>query len=486
MMFSSNSSLFPPQLLEDLLDVLQGLLHCGQAPAAARLTFAAFPSSIPLPQNHVCPLSFPPPPTLSSRRHRRRRQRRRTSSVRASRSDSAQLSSSEAINGESTLQQFHEFDVKHMSATIDRLAPENRYLPFNSASTPTFDGPATHSKEERVVTMEEEVKMMTTEGDEIRTLEKKVVDCPKPLICDDSHLQLAQPQGGLVSGTLPAPSPAYQPIASLSKPLAVEDVEDVDCMDIGVALKEEEIGIQTASQVGEPIVSKKVEEPIGNKEVKEPVVVNQDMEMTNAKQQAEEEVSAKQDEEEVVVTHAEDKVSFSIEDLEYEDTTGRLLIHLEDGVVEVNNLQVRDQLLAKMSSVPDDVQLLANMFPSPGARVAPTLFQVPDVVEVEDVPHVSPKHVNFRLQEQRLTHGHLGQGKAKSLGRWTSWTRDLLLSDLAAAFNRPKRGISWSDFSLEEKLGCFDMVDWAETYPLDPPPRTLMFQPEEDQWSTWA
>ena len=60
------------------------------------------------------------------------------------------------------------------------------------------------------------------------------------------------------------------------------------------------------------------------------------------------------------------------------------------------------------------------------------------------------------------------------------------MSDLEAAFSKPRRGIHWSDFSPEEKLACFDMVDWGATFPLDPPPRSLMFEPDEDQWSTWA
>ena len=44
------------------------------------------------------------------------------------------------------------------------------------------------------------------------------------------------------------------------------------------------------------------------------------------------------------------------EDLEYVEATGQLLIHLEGGVgvAEVTNLQVRDQLLAKMAITPDE------------------------------------------------------------------------------------------------------------------------------------
>ena len=45
----------------------------------------------------------------------------------------------------------------------------------------------------------------------------------------------------------------------------------------------------------------------------------------------------------------DNKVTFSIEDLDYDDATGRLFIHLESGVVEVNDSQARNQLLAQMS-----------------------------------------------------------------------------------------------------------------------------------------
>jgi len=60
------------------------------------------------------------------------------------------------------------------------------------------------------------------------------------------------------------------------------------------------------------------------------------------------------------------------------------------------------------------------------------------------------------------------------------------MSDLEAAFSKPRRGIIWSNFSPEEKLAHFDMVNWEATFPLDPPPRSLMFEADEDQWSTWA
>ena len=45
----------------------------------------------------------------------------------------------------------------------------------------------------------------------------------------------------------------------------------------------------------------------------------------------------------------DNEVTFSMEDLDYDDVTGRLFIHLESGVVEVNDAQARNQLLAQMS-----------------------------------------------------------------------------------------------------------------------------------------
>ena len=42
------------------------------------------------------------------------------------------------------------------------------------------------------------------------------------------------------------------------------------------------------------------------------------------------------------------------EDLEYVDATGQLLVHLEGGVMEVTNVQVRDQLLARMAITPKE------------------------------------------------------------------------------------------------------------------------------------
>ena len=248
--------------------------------------------------------------------------------------------------------------------------------------------------------------------------------------------------------------------------------------------------VEEVVQDEEQMSNKLVEDEVSLQQVQEDVIINQ------AVNEAEDIITAKQDPKTLVYSKIqeeeeeevnEEKVSFSMEDLEYDEATGQLFIHLESGMREVTDIQCRNQLLAKMSSIPEDDGLLASIFPSPEARATPTLSQVPDVGEVlSATPPVLLKPINFRLPEQRLTCGHLGQSRAQSLGRWTSWTRDLLISDFEAAFTKPRRTIFWSDFSPEEKLACFDMVDWGATYPLDPPPRSLMFEPAEDHWSTWA
>ena len=295
--------------------------------------------------------------------------------------------------------------------------------------------------------------------------------------------------------------------------LHAEKEEDMVTMEGNMATVEEDMAAHTP-KVEEPIVSeqvemfnaKPVEEEVVFQQAEVEVITTQDEKVEEVVQDeeqmsnklVEDEVSLQQVQEEVIINQAgneeeeeeevnEEKVSFSMEDLEYDEATGQLFIHLESGMREVTDLQCRNQLLAKMSSIPEDDGLLASVFPSPEARATPTLSQVPDVGEVlSATPPVLLKPINFRLQEQRLTFSHLGQSRAQSLGRWTSWTRDLLISDLEAAFTKPRRSIYWSDFSLEEKLACFDMVDWGATYPLDPPPRSLMFEPAEDHWSTWA
>ena len=461
-----------PQMFSSLLELMQQFQRNGMLKAAADLanvlgqcSLSSLPPS-PSPC-HVCPLNFPPPQSQSSPRKRRRQQRRKSSTP-ASRSNLTWSPSSPltAINGRLPLQQFRGFDIALMSATIDRLAPANHYLPHKSASTPPLSQRSCWSPP---------ASFKRAKADVIAKAKEEVFEeqMSNKLVGDEVSLEQAEVEEAIANEV--DQSITYKE-EGVSKPLAAKD-------DLGEA-PEEELGLHTAFQgelidlmprVEEPVVAKEVEVTDAMK-VEEEAIINQ------GANEVEEIITAKQEEE-----VNEDKVSFSMEDLEYDDATGQLLIHLEDGVVEVSDLQARDQLLAKMSSVPHDDQLLANMFPAPKARAAPILSHVPDVEEeVLGIPPVPPKPINFRLQEERLTYGHLGQAKAQSLGRWTSWTRDLLISDLEASFTKPRRGIFWSDFSPEERLACFDMVDWGATYPLDPPPRSLMFEPDEDQWSTWA
>ena len=164
----------------------------------------------------------------------------------------------------------------------------------------------------------------------------------------------------------------------------------------------------------------------------------------------------------------------SVESFEYDHETGQL--SYDDEPVEFASPQLREQVLAKM-------------FPASAVSEGSNSPSTPALSKVLDLgPYpilLQPLHP--RHQEKRLAFAHIKSTlEVKSLGRPTKWTRQLLFSHLEGAFDRPRRGISWADFSPEEKLACFDMVDWAFTCPLDPPSRSLMFQPEEDPWSTWA
>ena len=162
------------------------------------------------------------------------------------------------------------------------------------------------------------------------------------------------------------PVPAYQSATSFSKPLAAED-------DVG-EVHEDELGLQSAFQSELIALMPRVEKPVVNTEVEvtDAMKVEEEAIINQAETDVEEIITAQQEEE-----VNENKVSFSMEDLEYDGATGQLFIHLESGVREVTDLQTRDQLLARMSSVPYDDQLLANMFPTPKAKAAPILDQGP-------------------------------------------------------------------------------------------------------------
>ena len=201
--------------------------------------------------------------------------------------------------------------------------------------------------------------------------------------------------------------------------------------------------------------------------------------------QAEKEVVARQDvddeeeeEKEGVIDmrtweeHCEGKeieeLHFSVEDLQLDANTGQVSHHGQPVVFA--SAQLRERVLAKLSSTSPAPILPSGLALPTGAEPSPAFLNP-----------LHPRH-----QERRLTFGHLKcTSQLMSLGRQTRWTRQLLLSELEAAFSK-RGGYSWSDFSPEEKLACFDMVDWAVSCPNDPPSRSLMFVPDQDQWSNWA
>ena len=642
MMYSHDSSLFPTQLLENLLDVLQGLLRCGQAPAAARLTFAAFPSQTPLAPTHVCPLNFPPPP------RRRRRQKRRKSKSPAFHFNttprSSQLIALEAPLPPTQLRRrdrdaTNQFFIKSLSATIDQLAVSfspTRYFPrarttdqqrgeviankveegevminkwvqqevvaitaeqdvivygdkeeaiivkvkeeaivvkveeeafvdkvehevvaeeekaeakggeeekleeesagieqamelvgmhavsTMAPTTPCFSQPGfswssspprhmgeviikveqevfDNKVEEGEVIVnkgEQEVIANTAEQDEIvngdkeksivvkveeeaivtkieeetfvnkveqewmqSTVKKEeVISCPEPATFP---LGLVQPKGGFVSGTTPTPLPARP------APLPIDQG-----------------GVEVISNdaKGEEVNAKVVEEVVV-KQVEEVMIIKEDVELLT--KQSEKEVVARQDvddeeeeEKEGVIDmrtweeHCEGKeieeLHFSVGDLQLDTDTGQVSHHGQPVVFA--SAQLRERVLTKLSSTSPTPILPSGLALPPGAEPSPAFLNP-----------LHPRH-----QERRLTFGHLKcTSQLMSLGRQTRWTRQLLLSELEAAFSK-RGGYSWSDFSPEEKLACFDMVDWAGSCPDDPPSRSLMFVPDQDQWSNWA
>ena len=82
----------PPQLLGQLLDLMQTLLQSGHDEAVANLTLVAVQCHAPPPTAHCCPFSFPPPSSPSPRRRRRQLQRRRSNSSSPGSTSSSSLS----------------------------------------------------------------------------------------------------------------------------------------------------------------------------------------------------------------------------------------------------------------------------------------------------------------------------------------------------------------------------------------------------------
>ena len=570
MMYSHDSSLFPTQLLENLLDVLQGLLRCGQAPAAARLTFAAFPSQTPLAPTHVCPLSFPPPTPPSSPSKRRRRQKRRKSKSPAFHFNttprSNQLIALEAPLPPTQLRRrdrdaTNQFFIKSLSATIDQLAVSfspTRYFP-RARTTDQQRGEVIANKVEEgevIVNkrVEQEVVAITAEQDVIVYGDKEeaiivkvkeeaiVVKVEEEAFVDKvEHGVVAEEEKAEAKGgeeeKLEEESAGIEQAMELVGMHAVSTMAPTTpCFSqpgfswssspprhMGeVIIKVEQEVIDNKVEEGEVIVNKGGHEVIANT-AEQDVIVNGDKEESIAvkvqeeaivikieeetfvnkveqewmrstmkkedvellTQQAEKEVVARQDvddeeeeEKEGVIDmrtweeHCEGKeieeLHFSVGDLQLDANTGQVSHHGQPVVFA--SAQLRERVLAKLSSTSPAPILPSGLALPTGAEPSPAFLNP-----------LHPRH-----QERRLTFGHLKcTSQLMSLGRQTRWTRQLLLSELEAAFSK-RGGYSWSDFSPEEKLACFDMVDWAGSCPNDPPPRSLMFKPDQDQWSNWT
>ena len=259
---------------------------------------------------------------------------------------------------------------------------------------------------------------------------EEVISCPEPATFP---LGLVQPKGGFVSGTMPTPLPARP------APLPID-------------------------QGGVEVISNdaKGEKVIAEKEV----VARQDVD--DEEEEEKEGVIDMRTWEEHCEGKEIEELHFSVGDLQLDANTGQVSHHGQPVVFA--SAQLRERVLTKLSSTSLAPILPSRLALPTGAELSPAFLNP-----------LHPRH-----QERRLTFGHLKfTYELMSLGRQTSWTKQLLLSELEAAFSK-RGGYSWSDFSPEEKLACFDMVDWAGSCPNDPPPRSLMFKPDQDQWSNWT
>ena len=266
---------------------------------------------------------------------------------------------------------------------------------------------------------------------------------PKPL-------ELVQPQGGLVSGRAPATLPAPQPPTSFSKPLKVTaDAKQV-----------EEI-LEVETYVKEATTDNKDEEKV--------VDIKESEEEPKVKEVEEKRIDEAEETLDEVVTMKEDKTEEKKPKQGWEVFLEQNVLATDDKVEEeVVDIKQGEEHLERETNVKEGKE----------KRFDKAVDE--KVVYKEDKEEVPPKPFHPRHQEQRLRFGHLSPSKVKSLGRWTSWTRDSLHSELDAMFSRPKRGVLWFDFSPEEKLAYFDMINWPESCPDDPPSRSLMFEPESD------
>ena len=210
---------------------------------------------------------------------------------------------------------------------------------------------------------------------------------------------------------------------------------------------------------------------LSKSEEEEEVVAEDEEETAEAGGGGEEKVD-----EEELFAKLDEEVHFSVEQFEYDEASGQF--SYQGHPVQFASKKLRDQVLAKMFPSPSPSPSLPSTTP------ACTSVPAPKPEELGQSP-AFPKPLNLRHQQQRLAFAHLKTSNVKSLGKQTRWTKELLLTTLENAISNPRLGIHWADFSEEEKLGTFNMIDWAAAYPDDIPSRSLLLE-SEDQWSTWA
>lgn len=325
----------------------------------------------------------------------------------------------------------------------------------------------------------------------------KASDSPKYSVSDPQvkKEEPAQPQGGLANGTMPTPLLALSTSTENGEMLTTEQVAELfrdpivhEYEDVGVAedqvVKGEALGGGDEEEEGE-----EVEWDIQNIDKDDPDL--------------------------------EQPTSCLISDLEYDGNSNRF--SLNGAPVMFSTPEVRAELLAsfeglatvKQATGKVDLKLSKGQEEvaedkvekveaerggegdegeddvAAGSKVNEETV-APNIAKVLEQPYpypgsclTLPKPLNMRHQSTRKTYASLNRAKAKLAGRWVSkWTKASLLASLDAFWTRPKHGLKWSDFSHEEKLLHFDMIDWPGC-PDDIPPKSLLFD-QVDPWSTWA
>ena len=425
----------------------------------------------PLPSCHAgCPLNFPPP----SRKRRRRRRRRRsrppaaTSSSALSTDVDAIVTAIRELPVTSTVQA--EFDINSMAAKVDFLATmysPTKHPPSSSDGVKRVEsqrlGPVKEGN--KVTIMKGEGEATNVKEDELEGKEEGEVGAKEEVVVwpDDQAertVTMTEEENEVIM--IGAEQPEGNLIATQAE-RGVTMIEEAD----------EVIDIIAKQPAENPIINQAERGVTTTEEANEVIDLMQITELANLNLEEKEEVADLNREEKEETAENErmwdEGIEIPVEDFELDAETGQVL-HQNQPVVFASP-KVREQVMAKLS---------------PASHV-PLL----EVILGSKQLWVTIKPINLRHQGQKLMFRHLRPAKVKSMGRWTSWTRVQLLSVLKETFSRPRRGTycdtpSWSDFSPEEKLGSFNMIDWAASYPLDPPPRSLMFEPEEDPWSTWA